>query len=108
MSEIKETRSVVAVSFDDATRTQSLGELQTIQATYKLDRKNYLKWSQLVRTILKGKGKIGHLLGTGPKPGESGFEVWDEEDSMVMAWLWGSMIPEISDTVMFIATAKDI
>jgi len=29
--------------------------------------KNYLKWSQLVRTILKGKGKLGHLNGAEPK-----------------------------------------
>ncbi|KAL2334265.1 hypothetical protein Fmac_015478 [Flemingia macrophylla] len=25
-------------------------------------------------------------------------QAWDEEDSMIMAWLWNSMIPEISDT----------
>lgn len=27
---------------------------------------------------------------------------------MIMAWLWNSMLPEISDTCMFLATAKDI
>ena len=27
---------------------------------------------------------------------------------MIMAWLWNSMTPEISDTCMFLATAKDI
>ena len=35
------------------------------------------------------------------------FAAWDEEDSLVMSWLWNSMVPEISDTVMFL-TAKDI
>ena len=70
--------------------------------------KNYLKWSQLVRTVLKGKGKISHLMGTRLKLGDPHFEVWDEEDSIILAWLWNSMTPEISDTCMFLATAKDI
>ena len=47
-------------------------------------------------------------MGTGPKPGDPYFEVWDEEDSMIMAWLWNSITSEISDTRMFLATAKDI
>lgn len=96
------------VPSDEGTKTQTSVELQTIQSAYKLDGKNYLKWSQLIRTILKGKGKISHLSGTGPKQGDPGFEAWDEEDSMIMAWLWNSMMPEVSDTVMFMATSKDI
>ena len=47
-------------------------------------------------------------MGTGPKPRDPRFEVWDEEDSMIMAWLWNSMTPEISDTCMFLATTKYI
>ena len=58
--------------------------------------------------MLKGKGKISHLISTGPKPGDPRFEIWDEEDYMIMAWLWNSMTPEISDTCMFLAKAKDI
>ena len=58
--------------------------------------------------MLKGKGKISHLIGTRPKPRDHRFEVWDEEDSMIMAWLWNSMTSEINDTCMFLATAKDI
>ena len=47
-------------------------------------------------------------MGTRSKPGDPRFEVWDEEDSMIMVWLWNSMTPEISNTYMFLATAKDI
>ena len=36
------------------------------------------------------------------------FDAWDEEDSMVMLWLWNSMTPTISDTCMFLSTAKEI
>lgn len=88
--------------------TVSTGDLQNIQASYRLNGKNYLKWSQLVRTFLKGKGKLGHLLGTGPSKEDPKFDAWDEHDSMVMSWLWNSMLPEISDTVMFLNTAKEI
>ena len=47
-------------------------------------------------------------MGIGPKTGDPRFKVWDEEDSMIMAWLWNSMTLEISDTCMFLVTAKDI
>ena len=47
-------------------------------------------------------------MGTRPKPGNPRFEAWDEEDSMIMAWLWNSMTLEISNTCMFLATTKDI
>ncbi|RVX08315.1 Retrovirus-related Pol polyprotein from transposon RE1 [Vitis vinifera] len=106
MSEVAETTTTA--QSEEIVRSQQSGELQNIQAAYRLDGKNYLKWSQLVRTVLKGKGKISHLMGTGPKPGDPHFEAWDEEDSMIMAWLWNSMTPEISNTCMFLAIAKDI
>lgn len=44
--------------------------------------------------ILEGKGKLSHLLGTGPKKRDPGFETWDEQDSVVMSWLWTSDIWE--------------
>ena len=74
------------------------GELQNIQAAYRLNGKNYFKWSQLVRMFLKGRGKLSHFLGTGPKKGDPKFDAWDEQDSMVISWLWNSMLLEISDT----------
>ena len=46
-------------------------------------------------------------MGTWSKPGDLCFEVWDE-NSMIMAWLWNSMTPEISDTCMFLSMTKDI
>ncbi|RVX19840.1 hypothetical protein CK203_004967 [Vitis vinifera] len=44
---------------------------------------------------LNNLGIAKHL---GPKLGDPCFEAWDEEDSMVMAWLWNSITPKISDT----------
>ena len=47
-------------------------------------------------------------MGTGPKPEDPRFEAWDEEDSMIMTWSQNFMTPKISDTCLFLATAKDI
>ena len=85
MSEFAETTTTAQSK--EIIRSQQSRELQNIQAAYRLDGKNYLKWSQLVCTVLKGKGKISHFMGIGPKPRDPRFEVWDEEDSMIMAWL---------------------
>ncbi|GAV59939.1 UBN2_3 domain-containing protein, partial [Cephalotus follicularis] len=71
------------------------GDLQNIRATYRLNEKNYLKWSQFVKTYLKRKGRLNHFLGTGPKPGDPEFDMWDEANSMIMSWLWDSMDPTI-------------
>ena len=76
MSEVAETTTTT--QSEKIVRSQQPGELQNIQATYRLDGKNYLKWSQLVRTVLKRKKKINHLMSTGSKPGDPSFKAWDE------------------------------
>jgi len=68
-------------------------QLQNLNTTYRLIGKNYLKWAQLVLRTLKGKGKANHLTEDAPKEDDPKFTKWDEEDSMIMAWLWNSMIP---------------
>ena len=93
---------------EESNSVQKIGELQNIRASYRLNGKNYLKWSQFVRTYLKGKGRLSHLIGTGPAKNDPTFEAWDEENSMIMSWLWDSMEPMISDTCMFMSTAKEI
>lgn len=60
----------------------------------------------LHRAKRKREDQFSH--GYGAKTGRSLLEAWDEEDSMIMAWLRNSTTPEISDTCMFLATAKDI
>ncbi|XP_052734065.1 uncharacterized protein LOC128196618 [Vigna angularis] len=81
------------------------GVLKTVSTVSSL---NYLKWSQIIKTILKGKGKISHLTGDASDETDPKFKSWDEEDSMIMAWLWNSTVPEISDTCMFLKSAKEI
>ena len=82
------------------------GDLPTIPATNRLNGKNYFKWSQIVHTLLKGRGKQSHILGNGPKAGDPRFVAWDEEDSLIMVWPWNSMIPKISDTCLTLSNAQ--
>ncbi|KAK8317667.1 hypothetical protein V6Z12_A13G124300 [Gossypium hirsutum] len=76
---ISNTGDVSEVSMNNSNPTN---EFQNIQVVYRLNGKNYLKWSQLVRTFLKERGKLSHLLETGPKEGDPKFDAWDEQDSM--------------------------
>lgn len=88
--------------------SQLSGELHNLNTTYRLDGRNYLQWSQLVKTFLKGHGKISHLTGDSPKENDPKFQAWDEEDSVIMSWLWNSMQPSISKIFMFLPTNHDI
>ena len=89
---------IVNPTLETGDKPQTNGELQNVHSAYRLNGKNYLKWSQLIKTILKGKGKVSHLTDNIPDETDPKFKSWDEEDSMIMAWLWNSMVPEISDT----------
>jgi len=88
--------------------TQISREFQSLQSSYWLNGRNYLKWSQIVKTLLKGKGKINHLMDNPPSPEDPKFTLWDEEDSMIISWLWNSIMPEVCGPYMFLVTAKDI
>lgn len=88
-------------------------DLVNIQPAYKFTGKNYLTWSQVVKTYLKGKGKFHHLTSTSsPSDIEASSLTntaeWEAADSMVMSWLWDSMDPSISINCMFLDTAKEI
>ena len=68
----------------EASQNYTIRELHNIQIVYCLTRRNYLNWSQLVRAILKGQGKMNHFTGTGLKLEDLLFIVWDKEDSIIM------------------------
>ena len=61
-----------------------------------------------MRTVLKGKDKLSHLIGIGLGLEDPKFNQWDEEDSMIMSWLWNSMLPKINGICMFLTMAKEI
>ena len=109
MSEISEITPKETTTVNSENQTnQTTGELQNLQVSYRLNGRNYLRWSQIVKTFLKGKGKINHLLGMSPSLDDPKFTLWDEEDSMIISWLWNSMMPEVSGPYMFLNTANEI
>ncbi|KAJ9552519.1 hypothetical protein OSB04_016564 [Centaurea solstitialis] len=83
-------------------------ELGNIQAAYRLNGRNYMIWSQVIRTKRKGKGKIHHILEPAPKKEDPKYGEWDTQDSLIMSWLWDSMHPEVSGTCMFLTSAKEV
>ena len=78
--------------------------------TKKLNRHNYLEWSQFAKLFLKSRGKIGYLHGTIelPKQFDPSFESWDAENSMIMSWMLYSMQPEIGKPFLFLSSAKEV
>lgn len=76
----------------------------------KLTGNNYLPWSRAVELFITGRGKKDYLSGKMVIPAETDakFSTWEAENSMIMSWLLGSMIPEISNNFMLSSTAAEI
>ena len=89
---------------------QSIGvsDLPGMHPSYRVNGRNFLQWSQLVRTFLKGRGMLGHLIGTPPKDLDPTFSAWDTEDSSIMSWIWSVMQSKVSKNFMFLTSARDI
>ena len=71
---------------------------------------NFLAWSQSVTLFLKGRGKMGYINGRikTPKIEDAAYDKWEMENSVVMTWLIHSMIPDIGEGFLDMATAQDI
>ena len=50
-----------------------------------------------MQTFFMGKGKLSHLIRLALSEDNPKFFTWDEEESMILSWLWNSMQPEISE-----------
>ncbi|KAL5856725.1 hypothetical protein ACOSQ3_004183 [Xanthoceras sorbifolium] len=77
---------------------------------HKLDGKNYLQWSQSVKIVVCGLGKLGYITGDLPAPPSTDptYNKWLTENSIVLAWLINSMEPKISRRYLFFKTAKEV
>ncbi|RDY13591.1 hypothetical protein CR513_01455, partial [Mucuna pruriens] len=61
-----------------------------------------------IRTTLKGCKKLSHIEGNSPPRDYPKFEAWDDEDSLIMTWLWNSMTSKISRNYMFYSSVHEI
>ena len=84
------------MSTDKTVPLLSPNDLQALQGSYPLDGRNYLQWAQLVYTTLKGRKKLNHIEGELLSQTDPKYEAWDDEDFLIMTWLWHSMTQEIS------------
>lgn len=83
----------------------------TLQITsHKFNGKNFLQWSTSVQMVIRGRGKLGYLDGSKSRPNETdpSYQIWDAENSIVMAWLINSMNEDISPNFMLYPTAKSM
>ena len=78
--------------------------------TIRLNGDNFLRWSLSLRMYICGHGKIGYLNGEKPEPVKTSpqHEIWDAENSIVMAWLVNSMEEDISANYLGYSIAKDM
>ncbi|RDX63014.1 hypothetical protein CR513_58598, partial [Mucuna pruriens] len=74
----------------DKVITLGPNELPNLVSSYHLDGCNYLQWAQYICTTLKGRKKLSHIEGNGLPRDDPKFEAWDDEDSLIMTWLWNS------------------
>ncbi|KZV34264.1 hypothetical protein F511_39919 [Dorcoceras hygrometricum] len=85
-------------------------ESSTIQLTvHKLNGKNYLVWTQAIKLVIDGKGRLGCLTGEIAEPAKDDpkWRGWKSENSMVTALL-NSMEPSIGRTYLFRPTEQEV
>ncbi|XP_073109496.1 uncharacterized protein [Elaeis guineensis] len=71
---------------------------------------NYPAWRRAIITALRAKRKIRFVDGTLARPidGSRDHFLWDTCNSMVMSWIYNSVVPEIYDSISFFESARDI
>ena len=99
-----------STTLSPATSVESYANSSLQIIVHKLNGKNYLEWSQYVKLVVDGRGKLGYLIGKVKKPEEksSTFRTWRSENSLVTAWLLNSMLPFIAKPYMFLTTTKEV
>ncbi|RDX61332.1 hypothetical protein CR513_60450, partial [Mucuna pruriens] len=86
-------------------KLQILGALLSLPHLSELLPSNETHMSY-IRTTLKGRKKLSHIEENDPPRDDPKFEAWDDEDSLIMTWLWNSMTLEISRNYMFYSSVR--
>lgn len=110
------TESVQQTNTSSVHTSSSIGSLYSLDnnslhiTAHKLDGKNYLQWAQSVKLVICGRGKLGYITGDLPAPPstDSKYQLWQAENSIVLAWLINSMDQKISRRYLFFKTAKEV
>jgi gag-polypeptide of LTR copia-type len=77
--------------------------------TIPLNKSNYQTWSQVIIKSLKGRGKIGYIIGAKTKPDEAAkIEEWEIIDNQVSTWILNSMKPQYCEQFVYTNTAFEL
>jgi gag-polypeptide of LTR copia-type len=89
---------------------------ETIKLTSELlNEKNYLSWARSVTFALSGRGKLGHVTDTKPKPVAAkpaeealAIDEWQMADHSVITWILASIEPKLSKMFLYSKSAKEL
>jgi Reverse transcriptase (RNA-dependent DNA polymerase)/gag-polypeptide of LTR copia-type/GAG-pre-integrase domain len=82
------------------------------QIRINLDNENFLLWKSQVLPVLKGHGLAGFLDGSRSAPSETTtntagtlvpnpeFEAWQQQDQLILAWIFSSISPSILSQIV--------
>ncbi|XP_060217082.1 uncharacterized protein LOC132644507 [Lycium barbarum] len=82
--------------------------LNLVNSTF--DGREYGGWRRSILIALSTKNKVGLIDGTCKKPNadSADFKQWHRSNDMVLSWLLNSLSKEISDSVIFSKSARDL
>ena len=72
---------------DSSKTSPTTSESHFVQiTTIRLNGDNFLRWSQSIQMYIKGRGKMGYLMGEKKAlvVDDPNYAIWDVENSMVM------------------------
>nr|CAD1829166.1 unnamed protein product [Ananas comosus var. bracteatus] len=90
---------------------QGMPENPCLQITpFKLNRNNFLPWSQSATLFLSGKFKLGYVNGKIQEPpiDDTKYDEWKSNNDLVMSWLFNSMESHVRDGLLFLKTAHEV
>ena len=75
---------------------------------HKLNKQNYLQWSNSAMMFVEGKGKDLTSVATNRKEDDPKLKTWKDENSMIKSWLINLMTNDIREDFMLYDLAQEI
>ena len=74
----------------------------------RLNGKNYAPWAKSVEVYFLGKRQLSYLHDDPPDVKDAKFAEWGAEDAQIRIQLWNSMEPQISGSLVYLESAKQV
>ncbi|XP_016191804.1 uncharacterized protein LOC107632648 [Arachis ipaensis] len=82
----------------------------SVLVTSVLTGNNYHSWNRSFTMVIISKNKYGFLTGSisSPLPGDPLFSTWERCNNLVLSWLFHSLSPSITQSVLYFATVSSV